>query len=130
MTLAPAGAPTITPVRRRVRGLGHVCAGGPSHPIEGDDRTPDGAQYETSTESMSNVGLRIDERKMTARTYEITFAGEAVPAVVSAFEDFDVVVGDGRTTLRAQLSDQAALHGTLIRVRSLALELLEVRAVD
>ena len=67
---------------------------------------------------------------MTTRTYEITFAGEAVPAVVSAFEDFDVVVGDGSTTLRAQLSDQAALHGTLVRLRSLALELLEVRAVD
>ncbi len=67
---------------------------------------------------------------MTTRTYEITFAGEAVPAVVSAFEDFDVVVGDGSTTLRARLSDQAALHGTLVRLRSLALELLEVRAVD
>jgi hypothetical protein len=80
--------------------------------------------------STSDVGLRIDEHKMTNRIYEITFAGEAVPAVVDAFEEFDVVVGDGRTMLRAQLSDQAALHGTLVRVRSLALELLEVRAVD
>ena len=37
---------------------------------------------------------------MTTRTYEITFAGEAVPAIIDAFEDFDVVVCSGRTTLR------------------------------
>ena len=48
---------------------------------------------------------------MTPRNYEITFAGEAVPAVMEAFEDFDVSVGAGSTTLRAQLPDQAALHG-------------------
>jgi hypothetical protein len=67
---------------------------------------------------------------MTPRTYEIKFAGEAVPAIINAFEDFDVVVGPGNTTLRAQLADQAALHGTLDRVRALGLELLEVRSVD
>ena len=64
------------------------------------------------------------------RTYEITFAGEAVPAIVAAFEDFDVSVGAGTTTLHAQLPDQAALHGTLNRLMALGLELLQVRAVD
>ncbi len=67
---------------------------------------------------------------MSPRTYEITFAGEAVPAIVGAFEDFDVSVGPGITTLRAQLPDQAALHGALNRVMSLGLELLQVQAVD
>ena len=67
---------------------------------------------------------------MTPRTYEITFAGEAVPAIVSAFEDFDVSVGAGITTLRPQLPDQAALHRTLNRVMSLGLELLQVKAID
>ncbi len=67
---------------------------------------------------------------MTPRTYEITFAGEAVPAIVAAFEDFDVIVGAGTTTLRAQLPDQAALHGTLDRLMALGLELLGVQAVD
>jgi hypothetical protein len=66
---------------------------------------------------------------MTPRTYEITFAGEAVPAIVGAFEDFDVSVGAGITTLRAQLPDQAALHGTLDRLRDLGLELVQVKAV-
>ena len=37
---------------------------------------------------------------MTPRPYEITFAGEAVPAIASAFEDFDVIVGGGNTTVR------------------------------
>ena len=67
---------------------------------------------------------------MTARTYEITFAGEAVPAILDAFEDFDVSVGDCSTTLRAELPDQAALHGALYRLRDLGLELLQVKAVD
>ena len=35
---------------------------------------------------------------MTPRTYEITFAGGAVPAIVGAFEDFDVIVGTTTTT--------------------------------
>jgi hypothetical protein len=67
---------------------------------------------------------------MTARTYEITFVGEAVPAIVDAFADFDVVVGGGRTTLRAVLPDQAALYGALDRVNALNLELLQVRVVE
>ena len=75
-------------------------------------------------------GHRLMTWAMIPRTYEITFAGEAVPAIVSAFEDFEVIVGAGITTLRAQLPDQAALHGTLDRLVALRLELLRVRAVD
>jgi hypothetical protein len=67
---------------------------------------------------------------MTPRNYEITFGGEAVPAILEAFEDFDVSVGTGSTTLRAQLPDQAALHGALYRLRDLGLELLQVKAID
>jgi hypothetical protein len=66
---------------------------------------------------------------MTSRTYEITFLGEAVPAIVAAFEGFDVTVGTGRTTLRASQIDQPALHGAIDRLQTLGLELLEVRAV-
>jgi hypothetical protein len=67
---------------------------------------------------------------MTIRTYEITFAGQAVPAVVDAFDDFEVTVDKTTTTVRAELVDQAALHGAIDRVRALGLELLEVRAVE
>jgi hypothetical protein len=67
---------------------------------------------------------------MMPRTYEITFLGEAVPAVIGAFEDFDVILCDGCTTLRAELPDPAALHGALDRLRNLGLELIGVRVVE
>jgi hypothetical protein len=67
---------------------------------------------------------------MSPRTYEITFAGEAVPAIVRAFEDFDVTVQPGSTLLRAELVDQAALHGALDRLMDLGLVLLQVTSVD
>jgi len=67
---------------------------------------------------------------MTSRTYEITFAGEAIPAIVAAFEEFDVIICPGYTTLRAELPDQAALHGAIDRLMDFGLELLTVKAVD
>jgi hypothetical protein len=68
---------------------------------------------------------------MTIRTYEITFAGQAVPAVVDAFDDFEVTVDNNTTTtIRGELVDQAALHGAIDRLRALGLELLEVRTVE
>jgi hypothetical protein len=70
------------------------------------------------------------QRLMTIRTYEITFAGQAVPAVVDAFDDFEVTVDKTTTTMRGELVDQAALHGAIDRVRALGLELLEVRTVE
>jgi hypothetical protein len=67
---------------------------------------------------------------MTPRTYEITFAGEAVPAIAAAFDEFDVIVCPGCTTLRGELPDQAALHGTIDRLLDFGLELLTVKAVE
>ena len=67
---------------------------------------------------------------MSLRTYEITFDGEAVPAIVAAFEEYDVIVEAGHTTLRAEQIDQAALHGVLDRLWAFGLELLEVRTVE
>jgi hypothetical protein len=36
----------------------------------------------------------------------------------------------GQTTIAGQVTDQAALHGLLAKVRDLGLELLEVRRTD
>lgn len=66
---------------------------------------------------------------MASRTYEITFLGEAVPTIVDAFEDFEVNIGTGTTTLRGEKLDQAALHGAIDRLQNLGLDLLEVRAI-
>ncbi len=75
------------------------------------------------------LGQKGYDGGMTERTYEIVFAGEAVPAIVEAFEGYDTAIGRGRTVIRAERIDQAALHGAIARLQSLGLELLEVRPV-
>ena len=67
--------------------------------------------------------------KVRSRTYEITFAGQAGTTLRAEFDDCDVSVGPGTTTLRAGLLDQGALQGLMQRIASLGLELLEVRVV-
>jgi hypothetical protein len=64
-----------------------------------------------------------------SQTYEITFTGEAGSAVRAEFDDCEVTVGPGTTTLRAELPDQAALSGLVLRVTGLGLEVLHVQRV-
>jgi hypothetical protein len=64
------------------------------------------------------------------QTYEITFAGEADTTLRSEFDDCEIAVGPGTTTLRAELPDQAALGGLLQRVIGLRLELVHVLRVE
>jgi hypothetical protein len=51
-----------------------------------------------------------------SRTYEITFVGQAGAALRGEFDDCEVTVGPGTTTLRAELPDQGALHGLMQRI--------------
>ena len=44
---------------------------------------------------------------MRTQTYEITFMGQADTALRAEFDDCEVTIGRGTTTLRADLSDQA-----------------------
>ena len=66
---------------------------------------------------------------MQARTYEITFLGQAGPVMRAEFDDCEVSVGADTTTLRAELPDQGALHGLMQRIASLGLELVSVNMV-
>jgi hypothetical protein len=59
--------------------------------------------------------------------YEIRVHGSAGRAICAQFADCEVDVEGESTTIRAQISDQAALHGLLDRVRDVGIELLEVR---
>jgi hypothetical protein len=61
-----------------------------------------------------------------SQEYEITFAGEAGTELHAEFEDCEVIVGHGTTTLRADLPDQGALLGLLLRIASLRLDLVHV----
>jgi hypothetical protein len=65
-----------------------------------------------------------------SRTYEITFAGEAGPVLRAEFDDCEVSVGSGTTTLHLEIPDQGALHGLIQRIASLRLELIDVTRRD
>jgi hypothetical protein len=62
-------------------------------------------------------------------TYEIAFAGQAGGALHAEFDDCQVTVGRGTTTLRAELPDQAALAGLLERITGLGLKVMDLRRV-
>jgi hypothetical protein len=64
---------------------------------------------------------------MRSETYEITFTGEAEPTLRAEFDDCEVTVGAGTTTLLAELPDQAALAGLMLRITGLRLRVTQVR---
>jgi hypothetical protein len=64
-----------------------------------------------------------------SRTYEITFAGEAGTTLRAAFDDCEVSVSPGMTTIRAELPDQGALQGLMLRITGLGLELVDMHVV-
>lgn len=66
---------------------------------------------------------------MQSRTYEVTFAGEAGAIVLAEFDDCEVSVSPGATTLRLEIPDQGALYGLLHRIAGFGLELIDVSVV-
>jgi ANTAR domain len=63
-------------------------------------------------------------------TCEITFAGQAGSAIRAEFDDCTVTVRPGRTTLRAQLPDQAAICGLVHRIIGLGLDVVHMHLVS
>lgn len=66
---------------------------------------------------------------MQPRTYEITFTGQAGSVLRAEFDDCEVTIGPGSTTLRAELPDPAALSGLVERITGLRLEVVYLRLV-
>lgn len=66
---------------------------------------------------------------MRSQIYEITFTGQAGAALRAEFDDCDVSIGRGTTTLHAELPDEAALAGLIQRITSLRLEVIDVHLV-
>ena len=66
---------------------------------------------------------------MLLQTYEITFTGQAGSTLRAEFDDCEVTVGPGITTLRAELPDQAALSGLVLRITGLGLEVIDMHLV-
>lgn len=63
---------------------------------------------------------------MRSNTYEITLKSEVGPALCTEFEDCEITVGSGMTTLRAELPDQAALWGLVQRIGAFGLEVTDL----
>ena len=66
---------------------------------------------------------------MRPQIYEITFTGQAGTVLRAEFEDCEVTVGSGTTTLRAELPDQGALSGLVQRITGLGLEVIHMHLV-
>ncbi len=66
---------------------------------------------------------------MRSQIYEITFTGQAGAALRAEFDDCEVSIGRGTTTLRAELPDEAALAGLIQRITSLRLEVVDVHLI-
>ena len=66
---------------------------------------------------------------MRSQTYEITFLGQAGATVRAEFDDCEVSIGPGTTTLRAELPDRGALTGLMERINSLGLDVIDVSMV-
>lgn len=66
---------------------------------------------------------------MRPQIYEITFTGQAGTVLRAEFEDCEVSVGPGTTTLRAELPDQGALSGLVQRITGLGLEVIHMHLV-
>jgi hypothetical protein len=60
------------------------------------------------------------------QTYEITFLGRANTALRAEFDDCEITLGPGTTTLRADLPDRGALSGLIARINGLGLDVIDV----
>jgi hypothetical protein len=63
------------------------------------------------------------------QAYEITFLGQAGTTLRAEFDDCEVTIGPGTTTLRAELPDRGALAGLMERINNLGLDVIDVSLV-
>jgi hypothetical protein len=64
-----------------------------------------------------------------SQTYEITFLGQAGTTLRAEFDDCEVTIGPGTTTLRTELQDRGALSGLMERINGLGLDVIDVSLV-
>jgi hypothetical protein len=86
------------------------------------------------TQSRGTLAAPIDKRitgrnLVRSQRYEVTFLGQAGRTLWAEFDDCEVTIGPGTTTLRADLPDQGALAGLMERISGLGLEVIDVRLV-
>ena len=81
------------------------------------------------TQASQSQRAREVVNPVRAQTYEITFLGQASSTLRAEFDDCEVTIGPGTTTLRAELPDRGALTGLMERINSLGLDVIDVSLV-
>jgi hypothetical protein len=82
------------------------------------------------TKLAAHVSRQTTRRNpVRSQTYEITFTGQAGATLRAEFDDCEVTIGPGTTTLRAELPDPAALAGLVQRITGLRLEVIHMHRV-
>jgi hypothetical protein len=64
---------------------------------------------------------------MDARMFEIRISGTLTPEALQTLGDVQPLAETPLTVLRGRVPDQAALHGLLLRLHDLGLDVIEVR---
>jgi hypothetical protein len=67
---------------------------------------------------------------MAARLYEIYVRGPVPPGALPELQGVTVREVPLTTLLTGEIADQAALHGVLLRLQDLGLELVELRRLE
>jgi hypothetical protein len=112
---------TITDDAAESHGFGDATG----HPRMGDDAGPGS---KARWQDVSTRGLR-GINPVRSQTYEITFSGRAGSTLTAEFDDCEITIGPGTTTLRADLPDQGALSGLMDRTSGLGLKVIDVSLV-
>jgi hypothetical protein len=79
-----------------------------------------------------NVGQRLDPRdpsEQFARTFEVTINGLVPPELLTELGEVEVSSQEMRTVLSGHFRDQSEVYGFLQRLRTYALEVIEVRRI-
>jgi hypothetical protein len=77
-------------------------------------------------------GRQLADREanpVVSQVYEITFLGQAGSTLTAEFDDCEITIGPGTTTLRTDLPDQGALSGIMERISGLGLKVIDVSLV-
>ena len=97
------------------------------HPRTGDHE--EGASRHAGDTNEPDREALGERNLVQPQTYEITFLGEAGTTLRAEFEDCEVIIGRGTTTLRTELPDRGALSGLMARINGLGLDVIDVSLV-
>jgi hypothetical protein len=73
--------------------------------------------------------MRGTQRMRQPRRYRIVIEGELSDRFATEFEGMSLESGRGKTFLQGEVVDQSHLHGILVRIQDLGLELVSVTKV-